>query len=185
METLRACGTCWGTVSGLRRKATFLRCPLHPKAPHSAPRHHPLLEAAVPSDLLQRELTWALFSLQVLLSHQPELTWAFLLAHREGREKWDVLGAGPRAGLLPQHTLPLHFLNTLFPFIFPVGWSGQSLSEITGVKLGSHKFEGEEKVAVHCWIGDSTSLCHRGRENDCLWSSAVLHIYCQICCQTI
>lgn len=112
------------------------------------------------------------------------ITRTFLWAHRGEREKWEMLGTDPGAGLLPQHTLLLHFLNTLFPFIFPVGWSGQSLSEITGVKLRAHKFEGEEKVAVHCWTSDGTSLCHRGREKDCLWSSSVLNIYCQICCQT-
>lgn len=122
---------------------------------------------------------WPLFSVKACSFHQPELPWfalsgtqwewqgVVLLAHRgrQGREKWEMLQAGPGEGLVSHHAL-LHFPDTLFPFIFPMRWSGQSLSEITGVKLRSHKCEGEEKVNIHCWTRDGIrSLCYRVREN--------------------
>lgn len=88
---------------------------------------------------------------------------------RERREKWEMLQAGPWEGLVSYYALLLHFLSILFPFMFPMRWSGQSLGEITGVKLRSHKCKGEEKVNIHCWTRDSIrSSCYSVRENTVL-----------------
>lgn len=164
-----------------RRKATFLRSPLHWKAPpHSAPRHHPTPGSHFRT--AREELLWPFFIVKAPLFHS--LSWLDLvcfvwntmgmitstsLGLQRGRErteeKWEMLQAGPWEGLVSHYALLLHFPNILSPFIFPMRWSGQSLREITGVKLRSHKCEGEEKVNIHCWTRDSMwSLCYRVRE---------------------
>lgn len=67
------------------------------------------------------------------------------------RGKREVRDAGAWAGLLLQHILLLHFLNILF-FLLSSLWGEADRASVKSLELnwGSHKFEGEEKVAVHC-----------------------------------
>lgn len=98
-----------------------------------------LLEAIGSSYLLRGEL-----NLKIIWFHQPQLTWivlskayweripwTFLLAHWEGREKWEMLGHGQ--GFFPPHS-PSPFSKYSF-FILSSLWGEANRASVKSLQL--------------------------------------------------